>query len=202
MTSQTKRLLVNGFLAVFLAVMAIDVFLPPSESDDGPRDKVNTALVVTGLWQGPWRLYTPADRVNLRFKAEVVFADQTTSTWPSPDWSQVSWPRKFALARHMNYFSYVLRADQPAFDGLCAYLARTLPHPQGKAVAIAGVKLSLRGALIPPPPGENSERAEEIETRAMGTGTPAGAKDERMVPAEPYLAFDPWQVIHVWRPPV
>lgn len=177
MTSQTKRQLVNVFLAVFLAVMAIDVFVPASETNDGPKDMLNTALVVTGLWQGPWRLYTPADRVNLRFKAEVVFADQTTATWTSPDWSQVSALRKFVLARHMNYFSYVLRADAPAFDALCAYLAHTMPHPQGKNVAALQVTLSLRGALIPPP-------------------------DEHVVPARPYLTFDPWQVIEVWKPPV
>jgi hypothetical protein len=176
MAGQIRRPLVNGFLAVFLVVMAIDVFVPPDESGEGLKDKINTALVVTGLWQGPWRLYTPADRVNLRFKAEVVFADQAIATWTSPDWSQVSWPRKFVLARHMNYFSYVLRADEPAFDGLCAYLARTVPHPQGKAVPVAGVQLSLRGALIPPP-------------------------DEKLVPARPYLEFDPWQVIRMWRPP-
>ena len=176
MTSQTKRLLVNGFLAVFLVVMAVDVFVPQREAGEGLKDKVNTLLVWTGLWQGPWRLYTPADRVNLRFKAEVVFADQTIATWTSPDWSQVPARRKFVLARHMNYFSYVLRADEPAFDALCAYLARTVPHPQGKGVPVEGVQLSLRGALIPPP-------------------------DEKPVPAEPYLTFDPWQVIRVWKPP-
>lgn len=176
MAGPIHRLLVNSFLAGFLVVMAIDVFLPPNESDEGMKHAINTSLVVTGLWQGPWRLYTPADRVNLRFKAEVVFADQTTATWTSPDWSQVSWLRRFVLARHMNYFSYVLRADQPAFDGLCAYLARTVPHPQGKAVPVQSVQLSLRGALIPPP-------------------------DQTTVPAEPYLTFDPWQVIQVWKPP-
>jgi hypothetical protein len=176
-TGQTQRLLVNIFLAVFLAVLAIDVFLPKSESGEGLKDRVNTALVVTGLWQGPWRLYGPeVDKVNLRFKAEVVFADQAVATWTSPDWSQVSALRKYALARHMNYYSYLLRAGEPAFDALCAYVARTVPHPQGKAVAVAGVKLSLRGALIPPP-------------------------TEKQVPARPYLEFDDWQVIRVWRPP-
>lgn len=176
MTDQARRWAVNGFLAVFLAVMAIDVFAPRADPDEGLRGAVNTLLVRTGLWQGPWRLYTPADRVNLRFKAEVLFADQAVATWTSPDWSQVSALHKFVQARHMNYFSYVLRADQPAFDALCAYLARTLPHPQGKAVPVASVQLSLRGALIPPP-------------------------DQAMVPMGPYLTFDPWQLIQVWKPP-
>jgi hypothetical protein len=174
--SQIRRLLVNVFLAVFLVVLAIDVFVPKNDAGEGLKDKINTALVVTGLWQGPWQLYTPADRVNLRFKAEVVFADQAIATWTSPDWSQVSALRKFALIRHMDYFSYVLRADEPAFQALCAYLARTVPHPQGRPVAATQVTLSLRGALIPPPA-------------------------EIVVPARPYLTFDPWQVIQVWKPP-
>jgi hypothetical protein len=176
-TGQTQRLLVNVFFVGFLAVLAIDVFVPPSESGEGLKDRVNTALVVTGLWQGPWKLYGPeVDKVNLRFKAEVVFADQAVATWTSPDWSQVSPLRKYALARHMNYDSYLLRAGEPAFDALCAYVARTVPHPQGRAVPVAGVKLSLRGALIPPP-------------------------TEKQVPARPYLEFDDWQVIREWRPP-
>jgi hypothetical protein len=174
--AQTNRRRVNVFLAVFLVVLAVDVFLPLNESDEWLKDKINTSLVVTGLWQGPWRLYTPADRVNLRFKAEVVFADQATATWTSPDWSQVSALRKLVLARHMNYFGYVLRADEPAWDGLCAYLARTVPHPQGKVVAVEQVTLSLRGALIPPP-------------------------TETMLPARPYLDFNAWEVLRVWKPP-
>jgi len=176
MTGQSKRRAVNSFLVMFLAVLVIDAFHTVGEGHQALKDTVNTPLVLTGLWQGPWRLYTPADRANLRFKAEVVFADQATATWVSPDWSRVPAHRKFVLARHMNYFSYVLRADQPAFDGLCAYLARTVPHPQGKPVAVASVQLSLRGALIPPP-------------------------DQAMVPMGPYLTFDPWQVIQVWKPP-
>jgi hypothetical protein len=177
MAGQTHRPLVNGFLAVFLGVLAIDAFHPACNAHHELKDAINTPLVLTGLWQGPWQLYTPADRVNLRFKADVVFADQATATWTSPDWSQVSALRKFTLARHMDYFGYVLRADEPAFNALCAYLARTVRHPQGKVVAVEQVTLSLRGALIPPP-------------------------DELVVPARPYLTFDPWQVIQVWKPPV
>ena len=175
MTGQTKRSLVNAFLAVFLAVLAIDVFLPSSESGEGLKDGVNTALVFTGLWQGPWRLYGPeVDKVNLRFRAEVVFVDQAVATWTSPDWSQVSALRKYALARHMNYYGYLLRAGEPAFDALCAYLAHTMPHPQGKAVAVLGVKLSFRDAPIPSP-------------------------TERVVPARPYLEFDDWKVLYLWK---
>lgn len=177
MVGQRQRRWVNLFLAVFLAVLAIDAFHAVNGCHQELKDAVDTPLDVTGLWQGPWRLYGPGvDKDNLRLRAEVVFADQAIASWTSPDWSRVSALRKFALARHMNYFSNVLRAGkEPAWDGLCAYLARTLRHPQGKAVAVAQVTLSLRGALIPPP-------------------------SVAMLPAGPYLAFDTWQVIWVWRP--
>jgi hypothetical protein len=58
---------------------------------------------------------------------------------------------------------------------LCAYLARTVRHPEGKPVAAVQVTLSLRGALIPSP-------------------------DAKLVPPGPYLDFDPWQVLRVWKP--
>lgn len=161
------------FLVGFLLVIAIDVF-----HACGARvsDAINPALVVTGLWQGPWRLYGPeVDKVNLRFQAEVEFADHAVATWRSPDWPRWSAAGKFVAARHMNYFGYLLRAEAPAWDALCAYLARTVRHPDGQPVAVARVTLSLRGALIPSP-------------------------DDRVVPPGPYLDFDPWQVLRVWTP--
>jgi len=173
----TRRRAVNAFLAVFLAVLAIDAFRAAGSTHQQLKDAIDYPLDVTGLWQGPWRLYGPGvDKDNLRVRAEVTFADGATASWTSPDWSRVSALRKFALARHMNYFSNALHAGkEPAWDGLCAFLARTMRHPQGKPARATEVALSLRGALIPPP-------------SAM------------MLPAGPYLAFDTWQVIWVWRP--
>ena len=168
---------INLFLVGFLAVLAIDAFHAVGGVHEALKDAVDEPLDVTGLWQGPWRLYGPdVDKDNLRVRAEVKFADGATASWTSPDWSRVSALRKFALARHMNYFANVLHAGkEPAWDGLCAYLARTLRHPGGAEVAVAEVTLFLRGALIPPP-------------------------SVTVLPAGPYLSFDAWQPIWVWRP--
>lgn len=177
MAGPAHRRRINVFLAGFLAVLAIDAFHRVNDAHQAAREAIDLPLLVTGLWQGPWRLYAPdVDKDNLRLKADLVFADRATATWSSPDWSQVSAPRKFRLARHINYFNAILLAGrEPAWDALCAYLARTVPHPQGKPVPVVEVTLSLRGATIPPP-------------------------REPVVPAGPYLAFDPWSVIRVWRP--
>ena len=176
MTGQTRRLLVNLFLAGFLALVAIDA-CHPMGCNQPAKDAINLPLLVTGLWQGPWRLYAPdVDKQNLRLKADLVFADRATATWSSPDWAALSAAGKFVRARHMNYDNAILLADRElAWKDLCAYLARTVPHPAGKAVPIAQITLSLRGAIIPPP-------------------------DERPVPAGPYLAFDAWQPIFTWSP--
>lgn len=174
---QTYRRRVNLFLAGFLAVLAIDAFHSAGETHQALKDAINLPLLVTGLWQGPWRLYAPdVDKDNLQLKADLVFADQATATWTSPDWAELSAAGKLTRARHMNYFNFILLADRElAWDDLCAYLARETPHPQGKPAAVVQVTLSLRGAKIPPP------------------GDP-------IVPAGPYHAFDPWEVIRVWRP--
>ncbi|HEX7837457.1 MAG TPA: hypothetical protein VF469_08340, partial [Kofleriaceae bacterium] len=74
MTSQSRRQLVNAFLVVFLAALAIDVSHPLG-CNQPAKDAINLPLLVTGLWQGPWRLYAPdVDNQNLRLKADLVFA--------------------------------------------------------------------------------------------------------------------------------
>jgi hypothetical protein len=177
MVGPSHRRRVNLFLAGFLAVLAVDAFHTVNDAHQAVRDGLDVPLVLTGLWQGPWRLYAPdVDKDNLRLKADLVFADQATATWSSPDWSQLSPLQKFRHAREINYYNAILLADrQTAWDALCAYLARTVPHPEGKAIAVVQVTLSLRGAKIPPP-------------------------DQRAVPVGPYLAFDEWEPIHVWKP--
>ena len=177
MAGPRHRRWINLFLAGFLGALAIDAS-HVAGCNQGLKDAVNPPLLITGLWQGPWRLYAPdVDNQNLRLRADLVFADQATVSWSSPDWAQLPALRKFVLARHMNYFNYLLLADRElAWQDLCAYLARTVPHPQGKPVAVAKITLLLRGAIIPPP-------------------------GERLVPAGPYLAFDPWAPIFTWSPP-
>jgi hypothetical protein len=170
---------VHGFLAVFLSVLVLDVGHRVNGAHEALQRAINPPLLLTGLWQGPWRLYTAVPRDNLRVKAEVEFADHAIATWASPEFSQRSAVEKFVAARHMNYLrATFLAGNEPAWDGLCSYLARTLRHPDGKAVAVAQVTLSLRSAQIPPPP-------------------PPG---ERAVAAGPYERFGPWDAFHVWRP--
>jgi hypothetical protein len=176
MTGPSQRRGVNAFLAAFLVWIAIDGF--HRTGCNAPlKDAINLPLLVTGLWQGPWRLYAPdVDKLNLRLKADLVFADGATAAWSSPDWTELSALGKFVRARDMNYFNAILLAGHELeWDDLCAYLARTVPHPQGRAERAVEVTLSLRGAQIPPP-------------------------SEKLVPAGPYVAFDAWEVIRVWRP--
>lgn len=176
MTGHTPRWLVNVFLAGFLVVLAIDGFHATGASQP-IHDVINLPLVVTGLWQGPWRLYAPdVDKDNLRFKAEITFADQTTTTWSSPDWTRLSPPGKFVRARHVNYLNHILQSGRELeWDDLCAYLARTTRHPAGRPAPVVQVTLLLRGARIPPP-------------------------EQQRLPAGPYVAFDDWNTVHVWRP--
>jgi hypothetical protein len=178
MIGLTSQMRVNVFLALFLPALAIDAFHPINDFHRAVEDKLDTLLDVTGLWQGPWRLYAPdVDRMNLRLAAEIHFVDGEISTWDSPNWVELSPLQKFVEARHVNYFNHVLQRDrQTEWDGLGAYLARTVPHPKRAQVAVEAVVLKLRGAIIPDPA-------------------------ERVVPAEPYAEADPPVVIYVWRAP-
>ncbi len=178
---EASRRRVNIFLALFLPVLLIDGFRGFRDAEQGGGwldDHLDYVLDTTGLWQGPWKLFGPeVDKVNLRLSARITFADHATATWASPDWTQIGSLEKFYRARRTNYFANVLKAGQePAWDGLAAYLARTVPHPQGKAVAVESVTLLLSGAEIPPPDAANAP------------------------PPGPYVAFDEPQPIYEWRP--
>lgn len=170
---------VNVFFALWCAVLAIDGFracTPPHAALASGLDEV---LRRVGLWQGPWRLFGPdVDRQNLRLAATIQFADGAVATWQSPDWTTVSAAEKFYRSRRTNYFGNTLKAGQePAWVGLCAFLARTTPHPAGATgVKVAAITLVLRGAIIPDP-------------------------DDKQVPAEPYLQFDEPAPIFEWHPP-
>jgi hypothetical protein len=171
-----RRRYVNAFLVIWIAVLAIDAFRPINGAHRWLEDRViDYPLDITGLWQGPWSLFREVPRDNLRLSARIEFADGATATWSSPDWARIAAPGKFVRAREMNYFRNILHAGQePAWDGLAAYLARTVPHPQGAAAPATTVTLLLSGATIPPP-------------------------EQGLVPALPYTRFDPPNPIWVWR---
>ena len=175
-----KRTRVNVFLAVWLSVLVLDGFRPCTGVHRVLEDKLDHVLVVTGLWQGPWRLFGPeVDKINLRLAAQIHFADGATAAWQSPEWTDISGLEMFYRARRTNYFSNILKAGQePSWEGLCAYLARTVPHPAGKPVAADGVVLILRGAIIPPP------------------------DPDHLLSSSPYLAFDEPSPIFTWKAPL
>lgn len=171
-----RRRYVNAFLVAWIAVLLIDGFRcrPIEKVHQRLKDRIDYALDVTGLWQGEWTLFAEVPRVNLRFSAQIEFADGATARWDSPDWRDTSAAHEFFAAREMNYYRYLLKAGEPAFDGLAAYLARTVPHPQGKPAAARAVTLFVQGAVMPP-------------------------VDERRVPLAPYAEFDPPQPIYTWK---
>lgn len=142
-----RRRIINAFLGLWLAVMVIDGFRPLNDAHAWLAETIHYPLTITGLWSGPWRLFGPdVDKVNLRLDADIELADGTHVPWHSPDWPHVSAWHKFTSARETNYFANILKAGQePAWEGLCKYLARQQAKP------VASVTLILRGADVPPP---------------------------------------------------
>ena len=175
---ENRRRYVNVFLAIWLAVLAIDAFRPINDAHRWLDDQVlDIPLDVTGLWQGSWPLFRDVPRDNLHLSARIEFADGTTATWDAPVWSSLGPLQKLVRAREMNYFRNILRAGQePAWDGLAQYLARTVPHPGGGTAVPTTVTLVLQGATIPP-------------------------LESGVVPAGPWLQWDPPNPIWVWRRP-
>ena len=174
------RRIVSAFLGVWLAVLAVDAFRPLVGAQRQIDDAIHPALDIAGLRQWPWRLFAEVPRVNLRFSATLEFADGATAHWESPEWNDIGALGKLTRMRELNYFRNLNLFDDDSFPlvagGLCAYLARTVPHPQGKPGAARAVTLFLRGARIP-----------DIE--------------ERIVPAAPFAEFDKPIPIFPWRAP-
>lgn len=166
--ARQNRRYVNAFLGLWIAILAIDAFRPVNGLHRWLEDKViDVPLDVTGLWQGPWPLFRDVPRANLRVYARIEFADGATATWDSPAWETIPAWGKFTRFRELDYFRNILHAGQePAWDGLAQYLARTVPHPMGAQAPASTVALYLRGATVPP-------------------------LEQGMVPAGPYLTWDP-----------
>ena len=173
------RRIVSAFLGVWLVVLAVDAFRPLVGAQRQIDDAMRAPLTFTGLHQGPWSMFAIVPRVNFRFWAKLEYDDGTTAEWKSPDWTNVSAIGKFTGSREVNYFRTINLFNDEVFPlvagGLCAYLARTVPHP-GKPGPAHAVTLFLRAAAIPD----------------IDSGT---------VPAGPYEQFDQGGAIFPWRAP-
>src|SRR4051812_36568870 len=119
-----RRYTVNAFIAVALAVMAIDM-LP--QSPEALHAALNTWLVRFGVQQGMWNLFAPEpDRINIRLKADITYRDGEKRQWHGPDWPQMSAWEKWVAHRRFEWYDHiVLQQSAGAWESWCRYLART-----------------------------------------------------------------------------
>jgi hypothetical protein len=153
------RWLQNLFIAVVVLLMLGDGIPVLSSAQGRLKTALKPVLDATALWQGSWRLFAPdVDRVNVAVSAEVYFADGTSVTWRSPDWSTLSFRERFTRYREGRYADKVrLDANRGAWPGLADYAARTNPHPKDPAARPILIRLIRHWAEIPPPSGAEWE---------------------------------------------
>jgi len=142
------RYAVNAFIAVVLAVMAIDM-LP--QSPTALHMAIIPGLKRLGLDQGMWNLFAPEpDRVNTRLRADITYRDGEKREWRGPDWAKMSaWDKWVGHRRFEWYDHVVLQPSAKALEPWCRYLARTERPDLADADRGAEVRVIYEQAEVP-----------------------------------------------------
>jgi len=144
-----RRIFVNGFIAIVVAVIAIDT-LP--QSPGAVRRALTPVLTRLGLNQGYWDLFAPEpDRANTRLKAEITYRDGDKRTWHGPDWSTVSVWEKWAGHRRFEWYDHVvMQSAAPAWEPWCRHIVRTMRPDFPDAERGVEIRMQYMDSIIPP----------------------------------------------------
>ncbi len=149
MSPLPPRYLLNAFIALIVAVIALDT-LP--QSPGALRRNLTPILARLGINQGYWNLFAPdPDRANTRLKAEITYRDGEKRTWHGPHWSTVSIWEKWAGHRRFEWYDHIaLQSGAPAWESWCRHLARTTRPDLPDADRGAEVQVFYSEAITPP----------------------------------------------------
>lgn len=148
-----KKLVINCFIAAWLAVMFFDAAPETCDFHRTVKYKLGNYLDVVGLWQGRWNLFAPApDSVNGSITAEIEFADGEQVILKSPEWRKLNAWERFVTFREAEFIDGI-RVDRnsPAWPTFAAYLQRTVPHPTKPELKPTEIFLIRDWVDIPPP---------------------------------------------------
>lgn len=142
----------NGFIAIVLAVLAIDA-LPGSPT--ALRVLIQPALLRAGLAQGPWSMFSPdPDRTNRFLRAEIEYPSGDKVEWKTPIWRERGAGEVFLNHRRRSWWDRMISPDcASAWEPTCRYLARI--HQPAGVQELAGTKVRLIYHEAPVPPAED-----------------------------------------------
>jgi hypothetical protein len=119
-------------IAALLALLVLDglPFVPPRI-----RAAVDPIVDKLGIWQAGWNMFAPGvDTINLRYSAEIEYADGTVAHWNSPDWRRLSAWQRFVGSRYAEYLdNTTIEMNIDAWPGLADHIARAHPGPHPQA---------------------------------------------------------------------
>jgi hypothetical protein len=143
-----RRIAVNAFIAVALAVIVVDT-LP--QSPEALHMAMIRTLKPLGLDQGMWNLFAPnPDRANTRLRAEITYRDGEKREWRGPDWAKESaWDKWVGHRRFEWYDHIVLQQSSAALESWCRHLARLERPELPNADRGAEVRVIYEQAVIP-----------------------------------------------------
>ena len=148
-----QKFIVNTFITIVLFLIFVDALPDNSLAHRRLKSAIDPLLDLTGLWQESWRLFAPEpDKVNVAITAKITYADRSTHSWRSPEWSEMSVLERFLAFREMEFIdSARMASNSGAWPGFADYLARTVRHPDNPALEPVKVELTRHLAVIPPP---------------------------------------------------
>ena len=148
-----KRILTNLFLISLIGILFLDSCptVGPLEFLQEAQDKLDWFVDKTCLWQGQWDLFAPTvDKLNVRLSANIIYNDNTTQVWNSPDWNAMSPLTKKRMFRQAEYFDDVrLNSNSAAWAPLANYLQRKYHNP---CKTITKIQLTRHWMFVKGPP--------------------------------------------------
>lgn len=141
------------FIAALLCILLVSGLPTFFPAQGRLREWSDDFVDALGLWQGQWQLFAPEpDKINVRVRAYVQFADGADAVWTSPDWRRLSAWEKFRFFRQGEYFDGVRQnANRGAWPALARYVRTHVPHPKGLDVPVRRVILHRDYVVLPPP---------------------------------------------------
>lgn len=137
--SRLRLIATNLLIGGLLFLMLVEAL---ALSPHALQERIQPAVRLLGIQQN-WDLFAPVpDKMNVRYQAEIEYADGQTAAWNSPDWrSQTLWQR-WTGHRRGEWLDNISRTENStAWPTWARHLAQTARPNDPHAASGATVKI-------------------------------------------------------------
>ncbi|MFO0899587.1 MAG: hypothetical protein U0836_19335 [Pirellulales bacterium] len=154
--SRLRTIAASVLILAVLALIFIDGIPARGLFHDRLRQRVNPLLYATGLYQGPWSVFTPrVDRENHHLELHIEYDNGESVDWRSPPWNDLSTLDKLTRFRELEYHERLFAAsNRPVRAAFAHFMTKEL-QPTATAKPIRIVMTYHYSSTEPPAKGDH-----------------------------------------------